>query len=207
MSPTRTHQRPARHVERRCTYFCVDIECNGPVPGLYDMVSLGAVAVPPDADGHLTLGATFYAELAPCAPRFDARAAAVHGLDQARLASDGLSRAAFCEALAGWVVAHTAPGTEPAFVGHNAPFDWSFVAYTYAEVGQRNPFGYKALCTKSMATGALAVHWLDSSKEVLAQRLPIRPEDKSQKHRADYDAAYQAEILLALLDKLAATAG
>ncbi len=34
MSTTRTPERPARHVERRCTYFCVDIECNGPVPGV-----------------------------------------------------------------------------------------------------------------------------------------------------------------------------
>lgn len=207
MRPPEAESRARRHVERRCTYFCVDIECNGPVPGLYDMVSLGVVAVPPDAAGHLALGAGWYAELAPCAPRFDARAAAVHGLDQARLAAEGLSRAAFCGALADWVVAHTAPGTEPAFVGHNAPFDWSFVAYTYAEQGVKNPFGYKALCTKSMATGALAVHWLDSSKEVLAQRLPIRPEDKGRKHRADYDAAYQAEILIALLDQLAARAG
>lgn len=206
MSPPDAQSRPLRHVERRSTYFCVDIECNGPVPGLFDMVSLGVVAVAPNAQGHLALGGTWYAELAPCAPRFDARAAAVHGLDQGRLASEGLSRAAFCEALAAWVHAQTLLGTEPAFVGHNAPFDWSFVAYTYAEQGVRNPFGYKALCTKSMATGALAVHWLDSSKEVLAQRLPIRPEDKSQKHRADYDAAYQAEILVALLDHLAKAA-
>ena len=29
--------------ESRTTYFCVDIEANGRVPGLVDMVSLGAV--------------------------------------------------------------------------------------------------------------------------------------------------------------------
>ena len=23
-----------------CTYFCIDIEANGPVPGLYDMICL-----------------------------------------------------------------------------------------------------------------------------------------------------------------------
>jgi len=194
---------PVRHVERRCTYFCVDIECNGPVPGLYAMVSLGAVAVAPDADGHLQLGAQFYAELQPDAPRFDARAAAVHGLDQDRLRREGLPRPDFCAALSAWVGAQTKPGTEPAFVGHNAPFDWSFVSYLFAEQQLRNPFGYKALCTKAMATGALDLHWLDSSKEVLAERLPIRTEDKSQKHRADYDAAYQAEILVALLDQMA----
>jgi hypothetical protein len=90
---------PVRHVERRCTYFCVDIECNGPVPGLYAMVSLGAVAVAPDADGHLQLGAQFYAELQPDAPRFDARAAAVHGLDQDRLRREGLGESDYTNEL------------------------------------------------------------------------------------------------------------
>jgi len=197
----------AVHRETRATYFCVDIECNGPVPGLYAMVSLAAVVVAPDANGRLTIGECLYLEQKPDAPRHDARAAAIHGLDQDRLKAEGLDRPTFCETLADWVKAHTVPGTEPVFVGHNAPFDWSFVAWTYAEVGRDNPFGYKALCTKSMATGVLGVHWLDSNKEVLAERLPISKEDLTQKHRADYDAIYQAEILVALLDAQAQRAG
>ena len=62
--------------ESRATYFCVDIEANGPVPGLYDMVSLAAIRVAPDADGRLSIRTVHYLELAPSAPRFDARAAA-----------------------------------------------------------------------------------------------------------------------------------
>lgn len=191
------------HQEHRSTYFCVDVECNGPVPGLYAMVSLAAVAVARDANGHLHIGNCFYGELKPDAPRYDARAAAIHGLDQDRLAAEGMTRAEFCAALAQWVAAHTVAGTEPVFVGHNAPFDWSFVAWTFAEQKLANPFGYKALCTKSMATGTLGLHWLDSNKEILSEELDIGAEDMSQKHRADYDALYQAEILVALLDKLA----
>ena len=76
----------------RATWFCIDIEANGPVPGLYDMVSLGATVVFEDENGTLQLGSDFYMELKPVAPRFDARAAAIHGLDQDRLASEGLSR-------------------------------------------------------------------------------------------------------------------
>jgi DNA polymerase III epsilon subunit-like protein len=188
------------HREHRSTYFCVDIECNGPVPGLFAMVSLAAVVVAPDAEGRLHVGECLYLELKPDAPRHDPRAAAVHGLDQDRLAREGLDRPEFCRQLAAWVEQQTIAGTEPVFVGHNAPFDWSFVAWTYAEVDEPNPFGYKALCTKAMATGVLGVHWLDSNKTVLAERLPISEEDLTQKHRADYDALYQAEILVALLD-------
>lgn len=184
----------------RATWFCIDIEANGPVPGLYDMVSLGATVVYRDPHGALTLGEDFYMELKPVAPRFDARAASIHGLDQDRLAAEGLSRADAATALAEWVASQTRPNTEPCFVGHNAPFDWSYVAHLYAELGVPNPFGYKALDTKAFSAGVLKLHWLDTGKEVLFERLGLPPEDKGQKHRADYDARVQAELLRALLE-------
>lgn len=182
------------------TYFCVDIECNGVVPGLYDMVSLGAVVVAQNAKGKLVRGETWYGEIRPSAPRFDPRAAAIHGLDQDRLRREGLPRREFCKQLTRWVEKKLAPKTRPVFVGHNAPFDWSFVAYAFAAEELPNPFGYKGLCTKAMATGALGIHWFDSNKDVLATRLDLPREDKSQKHRADYDAEYQALILIKLLE-------
>lgn len=185
--------------ETRATYFCVDIEANGPVPGLYDMVSLAAVRVAPDASGVLAPGEVWYRELRPVAPRFDARAAAIHGLDQERLAAEGLSHADFCAELSAWVADRTVPGTEAVFVGHNAPFDWSHVAWVFAEQELPNPFGYKALCTKALAAGVLGLHWLDSDKGTLSRRLALPAEDETQKHRADYDALYQAQILVALL--------
>ena len=145
-------------IETRSTWFCVDIEANGPVPGLYDMVSLGIVAVHGQPGGGLALGDSHYLELAPVAPRLDARAAAIHGLDQDRLAREGLSQRAFCDQLSAWVAAHTDPGTEPCFVGHNAPFDWSHVSWIFAKEELPNPFGYKALCTKALTMGVLGVH-------------------------------------------------
>ena len=185
--------------ETRATYFCVDIETNGPVPSLYDMVSLGAVVVAPDDRGALALGETFYVELRPVAPLVDPGAVKIHGLDLERLGREGKTRREALDLLGAWVERQTRAGTKPCFVGHNAPFDWSFVAWTYNAEGLENPFGYKAMCTKSVAMGALGIHWLDTSKEVLAERLKLPPEDLEQKHRADYDALYQAKILLALL--------
>ena len=187
-------------VKPRATWFCIDIEANGPVPGLYDMVSLGATVVFRDKNQSLQLGEDFYMELKPVAPRFDARAASIHGLDQAHLAEHGLSRANAAATLSNWVETHTQPGTEPVFVGHNAPFDWSHVSYLYAELNQPNPFGYKALDTKALSAGVLGLHWLDTGKEILFDRLGLPPEDHGQKHRADYDARVQAELLRALLN-------
>lgn len=186
--------------ETRASYFSVDIECSGPVPALYDMVSIGVVAVIPDASGALRVGPTWYREIRPEAPRVDAGAMKVNGLDIEVLRRDGVPRRTVALDLAAWVKETTKAGTKPVFVGHNAPFDWSFVSWVYAAEELPNPFGYKALDTKALATGKLGIHWFDSSKEVLAERLGLPAEDMGQKHRADYDALYQAQILIKLLE-------
>ncbi len=193
---------PGRNMmrETRATYFCIDIECSGPVPALYDMISLGAVVVHADTDGRLCLGDTYYVELRPEGPRVDAGAMKVNGLDLDRLRAEGRPRREALIDLAEWTRSRTVAGTRPVFVGHNAPFDWSFVAWCYAAEDLPNPYGYKALDTKALATGKLNLHWFDSSKEVLAERLGLPAEDLGLKHRADYDARYQAELLIKLLE-------
>ncbi len=185
----------------RATWYCIDIECSGTVPAIYDMISLGAVVVAETGDGGLVLGDDLYLELKPEGPKVDARAMAVNGLDLERLKREGLTRREGLLQLTAWVEATATPGSEPVFVGHNAPFDWSFVSWCYKAEGLRNPFGYKALDTKALAAGVLDIHWLDTGKDTLSARLGLPEEDMSQKHRADYDARYQAEILKALLDR------
>ncbi|MEL6347792.1 MAG: 3'-5' exonuclease [Myxococcota bacterium] len=188
--------------ETRTTYFCVDIETSGPVPSLYDMISIGAVVVAPDETGSLALGADFYIEIQPQAPRFDTRTIPIHGLSFEHLQANGTPRRDAMVQLAEWTNRNLRDGTKPTFVGHNAPFDWSFIAWTYAAEEMDNPFGYKAMCTKSLASGVLGLHWFDSNKEILTARLGLPAEDHRQKHRADYDARFQAEILIRLLEKL-----
>lgn len=187
----------------RATWFCVDIECSGPVPGLYDMVSLGAVVVA-DPSGRddpeaLEIGPTHYVEIVPTAPRVDAGAMAVNGLDIEVLRREGTPLAQALDGLDAFVAAHTVAGTTPVFVGHNAPFDWSFVNHAYHALERANPFGYKALDTKALATGTLGLHWLDSNKEELAERLDLPDVEEEKVHRADWDAWYQAHILIGLL--------
>ena len=182
----------------RATWFCVDIECSGPVPGLYDMVSLGAVPVVETPDGY-EIGSDFYVEIRPQAPRVDAGAMAVNGLDIDALRRDGTPLAQALERLTAFVEAETVAGSKPVFVGHNAPFDWSFVNWSYHACDQANPFGYKALDTKALAMGVLGLHWFDSNKERLDELLDLPPVEAGLVHRADYDARYQAHILVQLL--------
>lgn len=183
----------------RVTWFCIDIEASGPVPALYDMISLGGMSVHEGAQG-LRLGEPFYMELRPEGPKVDPGAMAVNGLDIEALRRDGLTRAEGMRRLSQWVQGTLDPGAKAVFVGHNAPFDWSFVSWCYNAEDMPNPFGYKALDTKALAAGVLNLHWLDSSKEILSGRLNLPREDMGQKHRADYDAWYQALILKGLLE-------
>ena len=185
----------------RATWFCVDIECSGPVPGLYDMISLGAVVVTPHAD-RFDIGDTFYVEIKPTAPRVDAGAMAVNGLDYDRLKQEGADLADALTTLTAWTRDRVLPGSEPVFVGHNAPFDWSFVSWAYHATGLPNPFGYKALDTKALAMGVLGLHWFDSNKERLDELLKLPPVERDKVHRADYDAWYQAHILVQLLERI-----
>ena len=97
----------------------------------------------------------------------------VNGLDIERLRREGLPLKTAMIQLTDWVKSQTQPGTEPSFVGHNAPFDWSFVNYAYIANDLENPFGYKALDTKALAMGVLGVHWLDASKEVLEKDITL----------------------------------
>ena len=190
----------------RSTWFCVDIECTGPVPVTYDMVSLGCVVVvdasTSEGDGAaLTIGESFYVEVVPTSGQVDPGAMAVHGLDLDALRETGASLPDALHALAAFVERHTVDGSTPVFVGHNAPFDWSFVNQGYHTAGLRTPFGYKAFDTKAFAAGVLGLHWLDTSKEVLAERLELPAVRPEQVHRADYDAWYQAHILIGLLER------
>lgn len=184
----------------RATWFCVDIECSGQVPHLFDMISLGAVRVSGAPATGWRRSAPWYIEIAPFEGGVDAGAMAVNGLDLERLRAEGTPLREALERLSAWVAAETEPGSSPVFVGHNAPFDWSFVAYAYRAVGLPNPFGYKALDTKALAMGVLGIHWLDTNKETLEGLLDLPPQDAALTHRADYDADYQSLILTRLLD-------
>jgi DNA polymerase III epsilon subunit-like protein len=187
-------------IEPHTVYFCVDIETSGPVPYFYNMVSLGAVVVRP-VSGRLESGGQFYIEILPEFEGFDPEAMAVHKLSREHLERHGVPSRSAMQRLSEWVQERVEPGQRPVFVGHNAPFDWSFVNFYYHHTGVWNPFGYKALDTKALAMGKLGLSWWDSRKDVLERLLPgLRPPPPELVHRADHDARYQADILCALLN-------
>lgn len=184
----------------RCTYYSVDIEASGPVPGLFNLLSLGVTVVRPGSAG-LEVGESLYLEFRPVFAGNDPGANAVHGLDLDRLQREGLEPAEALRRLSEFVERTQVPGTAPTFVGHVAVFDWMYLAWYYAWCGLRNPFGYKGLDTKSLAMGVLKVPWWDTGKETLIPALGMEAQAEETVHRADADARHQAEILVALLKR------
>ena len=181
-------------------YFSIDCEASGPLPPLYNLLSIGATAVRREGDHHV-LGESFYSELRPIFPGFDSRALEVCGLDVERLKREGTEPGEAMRRFSDWVRKQNRTSDEtPVFVGHNAVFDWAYIAFYFAHHELPNPFGYKGIDTKSLAMGRLGISWTDTSKERLEHLLDLPQQDPAQIHRADYDAWYQALILKALVD-------
>jgi len=185
---------------RPLVYFSLDCEASGKVPPLFNLLSIGVSCVREQGDHHV-IGEGFYVELKPIFPGFDKDALAVCGLDVERLRREGVEPREAMERLTDWVRRETGPQAIPVFVGHNAVFDWSHIAYYYAHFEMENPFGYKGIDLKSLAMGRLKIGWNETSKDRLQVLLELPPQDPARVHRADYDAYYQALILKAVLER------
>jgi hypothetical protein len=166
-------------------YVSVDIEADGPIPGRYSMLSLGACVVGrPDE--------SFYAELAPISDEFVPEALAVSGLNREDLMLRGMSARGAMERFDAWL-----EGIEgrPVFCSFST-WDWSFVYwYLIRELG-RSPFGHSSLDIKSLLMGRFGLGWRGTSKGRLAKSHPdLLAGLPPHTHDALEDAREQAELL------------
>jgi DNA polymerase III epsilon subunit-like protein len=174
------------------TYVSVDAETDGPVPGRYSLLSIGACLVDDPT-------VAFYAELRPTTSEADPAALEASRLSLEHLSSEGESPATALPRFAEWAERATRPGTRPLFVAFNAPFDWMFVAEALHRFAGRNPFGYAALDVKALAMGALGISWPLTTFSALADRFGI---SASLPHHALEDARLQAELFRRILSSI-----
>ena len=116
-------------------YFVVDVEADGPIPGDYSMVSLGAVAVD-DA-----LDKTFYAEFPPISDDWSPEALGVSGWTRAGHEAVQTDPKNEMQRFATWLH-NTAKGQRAIFVSDNLAFDWQWVNWYFHHFIQHNPFGF-----------------------------------------------------------------
>jgi hypothetical protein len=125
-------------------YIMVDVEADGPIPGDYSMIALGAVVVEP------SLGRTFGGRLRPVSERWIPAALAVSGFTREETLAFEDPRevmARFAEWLRG-----LGKG-QPMFISDNSGFDWQFVNWYFHHFLGANPFGFSSTNLGSLYKG------------------------------------------------------
>lgn len=124
-------------------YVMVDVEADGPIPGDYSMISVGAIVVEPALDR------VFSARLRPIAARFVPRALAVSGFSREQtLAFE--EPAPVMTRFAAWL---QGLGGRPIFIADNNGFDWMFVCWYFHHFSGTNPFGHSSQNLGSLYKG------------------------------------------------------
>jgi hypothetical protein len=182
-------------VARHERFVSVDIEADGPIPGEYSMLSLGAAYV--DEPSR-----TFYTELSPISDTFVPESLAVSGLDRDALARAGASPGSAMQAFVDWV--DDAPG-KPVFVSFST-WDWVFVYYYLIRFVGRSPFGHSSLDLKSLYMGVHGTSWAATGKRHIARVHPELLEGLGpHSHNALEDAVEQAGLCRRLFDQATST--
>lgn len=163
------------------SYFMVDVETDGPIPGDYSMVSLGAIIVEPG------LERTFYGKLRPISPNFIPEALAVSNLTREqslKFTDPGISMLAFNM----WIKENTVG--RPMFISDNNGFDYMFTAWYFHHFLKSCPFGHTSTNLGSLYKG-LVKNCHKNFKHLRDTRHTHHPVD---------DARGNAEAMLKMVD-------
>lgn len=161
------------------SYIMVDVEADGPIPGDFSMICLGAVLVQPGLDR------TFYGRFRPISGRFVPEALAVSGISREETLSfpDPESE---MRSFASWI--KEVSDGRPMFISDNNGFDWGFVNWYFHHFLGRNPFGFSSTNLGSLYKG-MASDMFQNFKHLRKTKHTHHPVD---------DAKGNAEALLAM---------
>ena len=160
-------------------FISVDVEADGPCPGLYSMVSFGAVVVNNHDD-------VFYGKLKPISDLWIPRALEVSGHAREETYEFDHPQVVMLEFF-GWLSRFE----KPMFISDNNGFDWQFINYYFHRFHGTNPFGHSSTNLSSLYKG-LAGTMFKNFKH-------LRKTDHTH-HPVD-DARGNAEALIAMTGK------
>jgi len=174
-------------------YISTDIEADGPIPGLYSMISFGSAAFLEDK----TLVSTFSANLEELEGAGTDPETMAWWADHQEMwnesRTDLQNPAAAMQAYVAWL--ESLPGT-PVFVGYPAAYDFMFVYWYLIRFVGRSPFSFSALDIKTMSMVMLGKGYRHSGKK----RMPKRWfDDLPHTHNALDDALEQGALFCNML--------
>ena len=122
----------------------IDVEADGPIPGDYSMISLGAVVVEEGLDR------SFYGELRPISEQFIPEALAVSGFSREET-MEFRDPQMVMESFRDWL--KDLRSDRLLFVSDNNGFDWQFVNWYFHHFTGSNPFGFSSTNLGSLYKG------------------------------------------------------
>jgi hypothetical protein len=174
-------------------YVSTDVETDGPIPGVYSMLSIGSAAYLPDK----TLHATFSANL-------ETLPGAAQHPETMRWWKSQPEAWAECrreprgpeEAMREYVSWLRALPGEPVFVAYPAAFDYMFVCWYLNRFAGENPFGWQALDIKTFAMALTGRDFLSTVKRNMPRGWF---DDLPYTHKALDDAVSQGALFCNML--------
>lgn len=162
----------------KSSLIVVDCEADGPCPGLYSMVSFGAVVV------DEALDKTFYGQCKPISNDWIPEALAVSGHtreETLKFQNADVTMDSFLT----WL---NKLNCRPIFISDNPAFDWQFINYYFHRFLGANPFGFSARRIGDLYCGI--------QRDMFAKWKHLRK--TSHTHHPVDDAKGNAEALLAM---------
>lgn len=118
------------------SFFVVDVEADGPIPGPYSMVCLGAVRVTESLDE------TFYGQTRPISDKWDPEALAISGFTRDQHLAFADPAETFAK-FAAWIASTNKDG-RPILITDNPAYDFAWVNWYFHSFVGNNPFGFSA---------------------------------------------------------------
>ncbi|MCB9234895.1 MAG: 3'-5' exoribonuclease [Bacteroidia bacterium] len=165
------------------SYFMVDIESDGPIPGDYSMISFGAVLV------NDTLDRSFYGKLKPISEKFNPEALAVSGFSREETLTFDDPREVMLD-FRDWLKENSKG--RPVFISDNNGFDWMFICWYFHHFIQENPFGFSSRRLSDLYCGLV--------KDTFARWKHLRKTEHT--HNPVDDARGNAEVLLLMKNEM-----
>ncbi len=181
------------------TYISVDVETDGPIPGEFSMLAVGACVAGSRTDSGYARSCetqSFELELKPISERFDPEALAVSGLDREALVTTGEDPREAMTRFSNWIHAIT-KGT-PIFVSYPLGFDWMWTQYYFHRFLGESPFRHShGLDLRTLFSTKSKRPFAASGRSQIPKSL--RPASLHT-HRAIDDAISQAELFSNLME-------
>ncbi|SRR5258708_23224373 len=174
-------------------YCSVDIESNGPIPGDYSMLSLGAAAFTPEGNMLSTFSVNL--RTLPGAKEGPGTMAWWEKNAEAYVATrqDTRDPQQAMEQFVAWV---NKLNGKPVFVGYPVGFDFGFVYWYIKHFGLESPFSFSALDLKSYACAMLKLPYRESTKKNMPKRWFS---DDKHTHIAVQDSIEQGKLFINML--------